>query len=521
VVRFSQRTVVFVALALVAAALAWPYFVYLGAPAIGTFHDDGVYLVTAKALATGQGYRIVSLPGQPVQTKYPFLFPWLLSLMWRVYPVFPQNLTWLRIVPFGAALAWLYLSWSLLRRLGASALIALAAIALTAASPWTVFLSTSLLSETLFAALVAGGLLLLLRIEKNAERPYDAIAAGVIMGAAFLTRTAAIAPAAAGLLVLAVRKKWRALGCYAVSLAIVAAPWIVWNALHASDPIVDPFYSASNYASWNIVFNYAWPEKLAILVVNSLWAIQLGQYWGLIPGTAIEWIAVIVCVPCIFRGLWLERRSSVALAVVLYTGLVLAWAFPPVRFLVTILPLLVWFMFVGAGRLKPAVGALAATFVVTSSIAAWHQAHATAARGGTWFEDAGVDDWRGISNLYNWIDANAPAKAVLIATHDPTFYLFTGRTALRPDSMDPLMLFYNVNGRPEDTAAVDEAFRRRVLAIDADYVVVTPRDDFARLGRVSARFPGSFTLVEGDPATKHAIYKVDRAKLKNDSEAKK
>jgi hypothetical protein len=178
-------------------------------------------------------------------------------------------------------------------------------------------------------------------------------------------------------------------------------------------------------------------------------------------------------------------------------------------------------MFVGAGRLKVMVGALATMLVVTSSVAAWHQAQATAARGGTWFEVAGVDDWRGISALYRWIDDNASAKAVLIATHDPTFYLFTGRTALRPDSMDPLMLYYNISGRPEDTAAVDEAFRRRVISIGADYIVVTPRDDFARLARVSGRFPGSLTLAEGDLASKHAIYRVDRAKLTSDTEAKK
>ena len=298
----AQQTVVFIALAIVCAVLAWPYIVYLRAPAIGTFHDDGVYLVTAKALATGQGYRIVSLPGQPAQTKYPVLFPWLLSLVWRAFPAFPQNLPWLRIVPFGAGIVWFLLSWRLLRRLGASSAIAAVAIALTAASPWTVFLSTTLLSETLFAALVAGGLLLTLRIENNAERRYDAIGAGAIMGAAFLTRTAAIAPAAAGLLVLAAKGKWRAVVQYSVGLLTLAVPWIWWTARHASDPIVDPFYSASNYASWNIVFNYAWLDKLAVLEVNSLWAIQVGQYWGLRPGSAVAWIAAAVFVPVLSAG---------------------------------------------------------------------------------------------------------------------------------------------------------------------------------------------------------------------------
>jgi hypothetical protein len=41
------------------------------APGYGLFDDDGVYLVTAKSLAEGTGYRIVSLPNAIPQTKYP------------------------------------------------------------------------------------------------------------------------------------------------------------------------------------------------------------------------------------------------------------------------------------------------------------------------------------------------------------------------------------------------------------------------------------------------------------------
>src|SRR5580765_4929334 len=66
--------------------IAWAYWTALHAPAVGMFHDDGVYLVTAKSLATGHGYRIVSLPGEIAQTKYPILFPALLAAVWKVSP---------------------------------------------------------------------------------------------------------------------------------------------------------------------------------------------------------------------------------------------------------------------------------------------------------------------------------------------------------------------------------------------------------------------------------------------------
>jgi hypothetical protein len=57
-------------------AILFPaYWIAFRAPAVGINHDDGIYLVTAKALAEWEGYRIISLPTNPPQTKYPILFP--------------------------------------------------------------------------------------------------------------------------------------------------------------------------------------------------------------------------------------------------------------------------------------------------------------------------------------------------------------------------------------------------------------------------------------------------------------
>ena len=61
--------------------------------ALGLFHDDGIYVVVAKSIDRGEGYRIISLPGSPAQTKYPFFFSYLLSWIWWLNPHFPQNIT--------------------------------------------------------------------------------------------------------------------------------------------------------------------------------------------------------------------------------------------------------------------------------------------------------------------------------------------------------------------------------------------------------------------------------------------
>src|SRR5580700_9005741 len=84
-------------------------------PHLGFYHDDSLYWVSAHSLATGDGYRIQSLPGEPYQTKYPPLYPAMLAAIWKLNPQFPANL------PLATLFAWLLLPvflaglWFLLR----------------------------------------------------------------------------------------------------------------------------------------------------------------------------------------------------------------------------------------------------------------------------------------------------------------------------------------------------------------------------------------------------------------------
>jgi len=60
------------ALFLIAACVALfaAYAIGFAAPGFDVYHDDGIYLVTAKALADGSGYKIISLPEPIAQTRY-------------------------------------------------------------------------------------------------------------------------------------------------------------------------------------------------------------------------------------------------------------------------------------------------------------------------------------------------------------------------------------------------------------------------------------------------------------------
>src|SRR5215469_13734567 len=88
-------------------------------PQLGRHHDDTIYLASAKSLAEGHGYRIASLPREPLQTKYPPVLPLLLAPLWKLAPGFPEHLhlatlfAWLTIVPYLFCMRSLFRSFQL------------------------------------------------------------------------------------------------------------------------------------------------------------------------------------------------------------------------------------------------------------------------------------------------------------------------------------------------------------------------------------------------------------------------
>ena len=69
--------------------------------------DEPVYVSLAKSLATTGSYNSVFLPGDPAHAKYPFLFPWLLSQVWRIAPEYPTNVVALRLFNIALGMAFL------------------------------------------------------------------------------------------------------------------------------------------------------------------------------------------------------------------------------------------------------------------------------------------------------------------------------------------------------------------------------------------------------------------------------
>jgi hypothetical protein len=129
-------------------------------PQFGVIEDDGLYFTAAKSLAEQGEYRMLSIPGQPYQTKYPPLYPLLLSLVWRANPVFPGNLVLASLVSWLCWLLFLGSAFVFLGQCGLTTTGRWTAWVLLAASSRLILISSDLLSEALFSALILNALLL-------------------------------------------------------------------------------------------------------------------------------------------------------------------------------------------------------------------------------------------------------------------------------------------------------------------------------------------------------------------------
>ncbi len=459
----------------------------------GLYHDDGVYLVTARALAEGHGYSITSLPEAVPQTKYPPLFPALLSLIWKVSAEFPANLPLLRLVPLLAALLWMTAAYRWIRGSGYGSPTAAGVVVLALASPWVLFVSTNILSETLFAALLWGALLAVRRIENGDRRNRIIVAAIVLTAAAIYTRTLGLVLPLAVLIRLF--SVWRPGALrYGLGVAALTIPWFLWSAMHQiAVPDWAGYYFSSTYSNWNVLTNFSFAEKFRILGYNTFYF--LSSLTGLVGYAGRpSLVLALLLAGLIGAGFWRSVRSGVRvehLFVALYLGILFLWPWPPVRFLVVLYPLILMWGWDGIRavlglpadtRLWKRLAALGATAAVAAvSFGTLNNIRGLLAERGNLFPSARcIDNWNDDAELHAWLRQNTPTDAILLGNLDPVLYLYSGRRAARAFSANPVTLYYNFDDDREPLGLSSELVSL-MESSGAAYLVVRPSSCFQEM----------------------------------------
>lgn len=321
---------------------------------VGVFQDDGIYVVLAKSLATGEGYRYLNLPGAPNATHYPPLYPGLLALLWKVNPAFPDNIVLFKFVnacSLGIAATGTFFVGRYLAGLSSTS-AAVVAIVGSVATP-LIQLSAMVLSEPLFLLILMPTLLLSHRAARTG-RISDVAMAGAAAVVLTLCRSIGFVVVPALGIALASRRHWRGLVMAVVVVAIGLTPWKVWVASHAGEipPVLMGKYGS--YSNWITEAVSASGASLFLGTVQSnlieLWVLA-GQVIGVASTpTSLRVVATLLFVTILVVGVakLTTRTPVLSLFILLYLAAVVAWPFSPKRFTFALWPLICLLFAVGA-----------------------------------------------------------------------------------------------------------------------------------------------------------------------------
>ena len=433
--------------ALVAAGgLAFGLFAMNALP-VGVFHDDARYLVLARSIVQGTGFRVTSLPGAPAGTHFPPGFPLLLAALWRLAPAFPANVVLFKLLNAallaGAALA----AYSYARLRGGLSAPVSAAVALTFAGTVPVlFLDGLLFSEPLFTAAMLLSLLLAERAAGRATPRRDAsgdlmaFAAGLAGGGVAMIRSIGVAVVIGLCVTLLLRRRWRAALAALAGACIFVVPWQLWTLQHAQEI---PQIMAAHYGTYG---RWVAPmlQRDGYMALAHVAAINL-RGLGIIltlfgVGSAAPLFGFLVAATLLLLlalGLARSARTSLVsvIAVSAYAGAMMIWPWEPDRYFWPLWPLVLTAMACGVVQLlawKPTqthrrsmrVALLSASGACAVLFVGWHL---TAYRSRSWEEPARRNARLAVAVAE--LATRLPA-GLIACDFDALVVLYTGRAAV-------------------------------------------------------------------------------------------
>ncbi|HKA19440.1 MAG TPA: hypothetical protein VKN18_14215 [Blastocatellia bacterium] len=492
------------------AVLFISFSLYVRMISIGRFgasYDDTIYVTAAKALATGEGYRIINLPHPIAQTLIPPFYPFLLSIIWRIHPQFPENLSWMMLFSVFLTMAFLLLSYHyLVRNNYATRTQALSVVALTAINWRTMNLATGLISDILLLSLSIAVLHLAEKYQEEHKSWIVGSVLGTMMGLAFLTRTSALALIASVAVFYFYRRKWRKLLLLLGIASLFIAGWIVWCYFNTS---VISGEHASYYAGYSQGITDT-VNRLQSLNAES----KLMTYLRIIETNAVGMIVVwapfqslglratlpmVILIPLLLLALGLmvlgflrETSKGIRLLEVyclIYVALhLIVPSHSYERYLIPIVPFLLFFMIrevthlyalasdgvISNQDLTTKVISVVIGLVLAAAIVIVFYSNSTGIYR-TLNESKSLSLYEEDRQTFDWIRTNTDPGSVLVCFSDLKYFLYTGRKTVRSIPVNLLDVTVYQSRQP-DADALAKIFLNIVTENQASYLVLTQSD---------------------------------------------
>jgi len=329
---------------------------------LDTGGDNAIYIILARSLAKGNGYRLANTPDNEPFAKSPPVFPLLLTPLTllggnnlRLLKLLSTASFWLALLPL------YYLVRPALGVPGARVLVLL-----SIANPWLYRYANIVRPEGLYFLFSLAALALFARAKDRLARSLVTLSLAALCAAlAFLTRSIGVSLMVALLVVLAWRRHWRGSLATMAVYAVVLAPWVVYlwslpadirqnsylreliapgSDSHSVAGLVTQlvhlghlaFENVPAYiASWAGALFYA-PTRFFDLIARYIPAFALvHNLLGLAVLASLIW------------GLWLSLRRGInppAVYLVGYMVICLVWPWQGEKFLVPVIPVALFFV---------------------------------------------------------------------------------------------------------------------------------------------------------------------------------
>jgi hypothetical protein len=498
----------------------------------GVFHDDAIYILTAKSISGGDGYRLINLPDSPRQTKYPILYPHFLAAIWKCWPVFPQNIFFMKLATSmigSLALGFCYLY--LVRFNHCPRYIAFFSCVVCVTIPDFLYFATNTLSEIPFFFLIVVSLFAMESVaEKVVVTKGQLVCLGILISLPFLCRSIGLVLLVSGVLYLWRTKpnspKWLLLG-----FAVVIIPWLFWIYGAVGDinnNSVRGYYT--DYLSWMIEFGLR--SMLNIVSVNSLWSFLWSAFY--LANGSIEvlkgdsnfllntFFVFLGAIPWVTIFISKNKSSALKLFLSFYFLLMCVWPWPPGRFLIPIMPFIIVYFFTGIGFVlkkfvssHPVKLVTLCIFSILIILNSFQVSDAIKIQEDTHYPYIGLSKnvkWKSFENIFNWIKQNTEPVDIVAYGFDTMNYLYTGRPGIKPFLSRPTSLFYGdkypATGTIEDLWSVLNYYRPK-------YLVQSPMPGFseeepfnALLNDFSKECPNCIMPIYVDEDKRFKIYKI-------------
>lgn len=444
---------------------------------VGLFGDDAWYVLLAKSLASGQGYTLINSPSPGIMPLYPPAFPFLLSLVFRLSPEFPANLWLLKSVSIVAMLGTGIMAYHYFTRdRELPPYVALGIAVAAVLNPVIVVMATStVMSECVFTFNFLLTIVVIeraVRAGKNGQAMWHYAALGAVLASfAFLTRSIAVSLILAVLLYLLKERLGRAALIFAAVVAVLTGSWMIYARAHAPTPeqqkahggnIVQPYTAqfwqreAGNALSgtvsagdlparvWNNITQIAGRDVGHLLVTQvfeqgtaSAGGERLFFSW-LLSALAIAGLVSVVR----------ERITLAEIAVPLSLGVTVLWPFETVRFVLPLLPFIIFYSLMGcravqrlhqrlrhlsSSRQPWAVIAVMAACLAAVSLYGNAQSLSKRYGGSSVSGSRMLNVFHEVETMCRWMDQSLPKESVIATNVPPLVYLYTGRQAISRD----------------------------------------------------------------------------------------